>query len=210
MIGPKHTDQRRGHRLELGSRFFYLLWVLAVSMVTSQAAEMLVRPPISSTVSVVTNYYVITGSTVPEVYDSMRQSPFYRTNSFYEARTDWWVNWDFQSRKKGETYRLDKVTIRSRAVITMPKFVPGPKGSADVIQYWDRHMVALIRHELGHVDFAKQAAAGLQKKLSVLKDFDSAYELRQTVNKLGDETVRKYQQKERDYDRDTNHGATPR
>lgn len=171
---------------------------------------MLVRPPITTTLTIVTNYYQITGTTVPEVYESMRQTPFYRTNNSYEARTDWWVNWDFQTRKTGAGYRLDKVTIKTRAVITMPKYVPGHKALADVIQYWERHQIALMRHELGHVDFAKQAAAELQKKLTPLKNFTTPYEIRQTVNNLGEETVRKYQQKERDYDRQTNHGATQR
>ncbi len=79
-------------------------------------------------------YFKVSGTTIPEITQSMNKKGPYG----YWAFTDWYVKWD-------ESCRLS-VTIK----YTMPKLAKRNKGPANVLKKWDAMVTKLKAHERNH------------------------------------------------------------
>ena len=75
-------------------------------------------------------------------------------------------------------------------------------------EQWARYIAALELHEQGHRRHGVDAANEVDRAIAAMPPAGSCDALGKNANALGMSILRKYNQLDLDYDRDTGHGAT--
>lgn len=152
-------------------------------------------------------HYVVTGSTAREILDSLdRQRRNAGVNYYAEAR--WAVQWRYDY---GSPTRNACAVRNPRIVLveltTLPRWERPRAVSGALEAQWARFMENLRRHELGHLEHGRRAAAEI---LAMLQKSRGAGcdELGVKVNAAGDAIVKRYGDLDRRYDVETQHGRT--
>jgi predicted secreted Zn-dependent protease len=165
-------------------------------------------PRIAANVTVTTNYYVVTGGTAAELRASKAQARPWKDKLAFDGGTEWNIRWTFNCSRQGDQFELDSVDIKTRVVVNLPQWTPPPEASRDLIDRWQRFLTSLSTHERGHVTLARLATAELQKQIAAVKPSPSAKELASAADLTGRKVVESYREKEREYDKETNHGIS--
>lgn len=154
-----------------------------------------------------TNYYAVTGATPREIRASISQSRPWKTSYSWDGFTTWKVTWRFQTAQEPDGCRL--VSFRPEAVIatTLPRWNPPSDVKTEVKQSWQRFFVALSQHEAGHARFAYGAVEEMRRKMAGLPVM-ACDELKRTINDTASKIMEDFRRRERDYDKQTQHGAT--
>src|SRR5688572_33476936 len=105
-----------------------------------------------------TNYYNVSGATVGELHQALRQNRPWRDNSAHHALTSWRVNWNFYVANSDRGCRVTSFSTRSSIRITLPRWIAPTNAGPEVLQAWQRYITALGQHEAGHAQFALAAA----------------------------------------------------
>ena len=175
-----------------------LLLLLAGSSVTWAASEFVVR----------TNYYTITGSNAWQLDASIRARRPWTTNGIQHATTVWDLRWHYTFRLHNDRCRLDRVETHVNAVLTLPRWTASNTASPRLVERWRSYSQALVTHEAGHLQLAREAAGAVEHEIAGLGEFTTAQELDQKVTEMANHTLRRYHEKEQEYDQRTLHGAT--
>ena len=183
-----------------------VLLVVGLSNCTSDSVHAQSQP----ITSVNTTYYSITGATGKQLREQMNQlGPIDKTEGRrYDARTDWYVRWNYRYANKGGQCKITTSTVNTDVTITLPQWNPPASASRALVKRWQRYLKALRTHEDGHKD---QGLAASREILALLKRFPaqrSCPELETAANAAAQRIIKKYNQRDIDYDRKTRHGAT--
>ena len=155
-----------------------------------------------------TNYYNVSGTTVAEIHQSLRQNRPWRDNSGHHALTSWRVTWNFYVGNSDRGCRMTSFSTRSTINITLPRWIAPTNAPQEVLQAWQRYITALGQHEAGHAQFALAAAAEMHKRVKEIPEGGDCNGLRANINGLGQGILADYKNREKEYDRRTNHGIT--
>ena len=133
-------------------------------------------------------------------------SPINENGRVFHGHTKWNVHWNFRWSGRGDgTCMITRVTISFTANITMPRLVGGDAAQR---QAFERYVAALKLHEMGHYQIGKDAALGIDQKILTLPTMEDCGSLKATANAGAYRILASYQDKERQYDADTEHGKT--
>ena len=157
---------------------------------------------------VTTNYYVVTGTNYSGLRASIMLNRPWRDTFAYDARTEWQARFSYSYRQRGGQQQGADFEVRTRVTVTLPRWIPPQPCDADLLRRWTQYFIGLMRHEQGHVRLAREASAEINRRLERLPAFPSARDLRATANSTFTNTLKEYQKKEQDYDRETQHGVT--
>jgi len=160
------------------------------------------------TMTVTTNYYIVDGTSARELRAALDRSNPLKGKSASDARTDWDVHWSYQTISSVTECRLRSVEIRTTITITLPKWVPSSNAAPDLQQRWETYLKALLKHEEGHRALAQIAAADVGKQVRSIKGAASCDALGESITTKANATIAEYREKEAQYDRKTEHGAT--
>jgi len=122
------------------------------------------------------------------------------------GHTDWQVNWRFRWSQDGAgVCRFTSVNVELRSTITLPRL-----RGADARQSaaFERFMPALREHEMGHHRLAQEAARAIDNELRNFAAQRDCATLESQANAAGARLLERYRDKERQYDRDTDHGKS--
>jgi predicted secreted Zn-dependent protease len=133
--------------------------------------------------------------------------PWKQTLTF-DAKTDWNVQSNYSFQRDGDQFVLDALRVRAKVVVTLPSWNPGQRVKPDLVARWVQCFRGLSRHEQGHVELARAAAAEVQRRLDSLPACASAEELTAAAERTLNRTLEEFRQKERTYDQVTKHGIT--
>lgn len=156
----------------------------------------------------VTNYYSVTGATLSEIRQSMRQSRPWKDRKDLDGFTEWNVAWTFSTTATATGCRCSTFATQTRVVITLPKWVKPADASPETADSWKQYADALALHETGHGRHAILASTQLQRGMQSIGERPTCEALKQAINELGDRTITEFRRKDEDYDRETRHGAT--
>lgn len=133
-------------------------------------------------------------------------SPIRHGGKIFHGFTRWHVNWQlwWNDTPDGRC-AIHKTQIRVAGVITLPVLQSGPD---DVRQTFDRYVTALRRHEMGHYQFALDAAQQIDRQILALPPQDTCTLLESTANGIGRRILDEAIREEIEYDRRTRHGQT--
>ena len=124
----------------------------------------------------------------------------------FHGHTRWDVHWTFRWwREPSGACRITEVTTRLRTEVQLPQL---RRATPDQRALFDRYLRALSRHEQGHVQFGRDAANAIDQGIAQLPSAADCATLEREANALGHRLLREHAEREKQYDRDTRHGAT--
>jgi predicted secreted Zn-dependent protease len=184
-------------------------YVLGLAVLaTSVAPQLPAAAPITTTVTVTTNFYTVTGSTRAEILASQARDRPWRDKGSYDACTEWGIRWGFNYRERNGRFELGAAEITTVVTVNLPRWSPPDGVSTNLLWRWSEYIRALGIHELGHVTLARLATAALRDEFELIASYGSAQDLTAAVESQGKQVVANFRQKENDYDRKTRHGFT--
>ncbi|WP_232727889.1 DUF922 domain-containing Zn-dependent protease [Acidovorax sp. 69] len=124
----------------------------------------------------------------------------------FHGHTRWDVRWTFRWwREASGRCTLTEVTTRLRTEVQLPELRSATPAQQAV---FDRYLPALSRHEQGHVQFGRDAALAIDQGIAALPVAPDCATLEREANALGQRQLRDHAEREKQYDRDTRHGAS--
>ena len=128
-----------------------------------------------------TNYYAMTGSSIRDIHESLRQTRPWKDKSERDGSTEWYVRWHAEYTSAGGTCRCSSFTTTTTITITLPKWIAPTNTAAEVRAAWAKYVAALEVHEEGHADLAIAAAAEMHKRVGAISNDLDCNTLRTTV-----------------------------
>jgi predicted secreted Zn-dependent protease len=155
-----------------------------------------------------TIYYDISGTTLDELRSQMQElGPVDKTGEHYHANTEWHINWSHTCQKSDDAYGVGSVEVKIEVTFTFPRWVASSDVNEKLVKRWDVYMRALQKHEDGHKNIAVEAGTEIIRRLKGLASYASCEELDAAVSTAGHDVVEEYRQKEKRYDKETEHGT---
>lgn len=159
------------------------------------------------TVAWTTNSYPVTGSTLGEIHQSLRQARDAR-NTQWDALTEWNINWRFALSEAAGQCRVDSFSTKTTLKLTLPRWTAPTNATLATRDEWRRYITALAQHELGHAQFAQLAAAGVRKSMSETKAEADCEQLKKRLNADCTTVVENFKKRDQEYDERTRHGES--
>ena len=160
------------------------------------------------TVTWTTNSYPVTGSTIGEIYQSMRQARVTRNNATWDGLTEWNINWRFALAESAGQCRVSSSSTRTTITLTLPRWSAPTNATTATRDEWRRYSTALAQHELGHAQFAQLAAAGVRKTMNEAQAEADCEPLKKKLNADCNTVVENFRKRDQEYDERTRHGGT--
>lgn len=155
-----------------------------------------------------TNYYSITGHTLPELRQSIRQARPWKDRLDMDGYTEWRVSWHFSVTPTADGCQCSSFITQGTVVITLPRWIVPTNAPATTVGIWTNYFAALRSHEVGHGQMAVAAAAELNRRAREQSSGADCESLRRALKQLGETVLAEYRQRDKDYDARTRHGAT--
>lgn len=154
-----------------------------------------------------TNYYSVTGATLVEIRQSIRQSRPWKERYDADGFTDWRVAWRFAVTSSTNGCRCSSFTTQTTIVTTLPRWTAPTNAPDPPTEVWQKYAAALGQHEAGHAQLALAAAAELQRRSRDVTEAGDCETLKKQLNALGEQVIEEHRKRDRDYDERTRHGA---
>lgn len=103
---------------------------------------------------------------------------------------------------------IDAIESVTRIRYQLPEWINRDDAGAELQEQWDSFYRALVAHEIEHGNIAVAAANELESSVARLEPHLSCWYLHYQADRLGDRIAAETHQRQADYDRDTDHGAT--
>lgn len=123
----------------------------------------------------------------------------------FHGYTRWNVRWNYRWwREASGRCRITEVTTRLSTEVQLPEL----RGAAPAHQAaFERYLRALSAHEQGHVQLGRDAAQAIDQGIARLPPTADCPTLERQADALGRRLLQEHVERERQYDRDTGHGA---
>lgn len=126
----------------------------------------------------------------------------------YDAVTQWHLTWKYDFDRSPRGCGLQNVRGTLSVGYVLPRWVDQDAAPPADRARWQRYRRSLFIHERGHGDIA---ATGVNEIMDALARVGVARDcptIEKRANQLGDRLLKATQQRERDYDAETDHGRT--
>jgi predicted secreted Zn-dependent protease len=124
------------------------------------------------------------------------------------AITTWDVAWMYRYDEGPGTCSIDDLALRVEITVLMPAWDPPPGTDAGLMARWTRYIDSLRRHERGHELNGLETAKEVRDDLLELGSRTSCASLERAADAVGERAIRAGNERDRDYDDRTDHGAT--
>ena len=154
-------------------------------------------------------YYKITGSSARALRDAMNaKRPTGKDGLPHDAITSWFVRWRYTTTGGSPGCAVKAFSVSLDLAMTLPQWTNESEATTQLLEHWRTYYAALLKHEEGHKEIGNRAAADIREAGSRLPSEQSCSELAKAVEKMTNEMLERYRQREREYDRATDHGRT--
>ncbi|MEO8103895.1 MAG: DUF922 domain-containing protein [Betaproteobacteria bacterium] len=152
-------------------------------------------------------YYDAPASPGQSLMQSLNSATPIRENGRrFHGYTKWNIRWDFRWRESGDGLcKLVSANTRVTGIVTLPRLTGGDAGQQVA---FDRYVLALTQHELGHYRIGRDAATQIDQDLLALPAMRDCASLEKTANDGAHRTLERFRNSERQYDVTTGHGST--
>lgn len=161
-------------------------------------------------VSVKTVYYEINGSTAKQLRNQMNQlGPLIKNeNRRYDGMTNWFVRWSYRYSDTNGRCTINSVNVSTEVIFTLPKWNIPRNVSPSLIASWNKYLAALQVHEDGHKNNGIAAGNEILRRLETMPGSASCPLLEKTANSNAQSIIKRYNEEDIRYDRNTKHGLT--
>jgi len=163
----------------------------------------------SNTFRWTTNFYTVTGMTLPEVHRSMNEARPWKdkTNSTFAGLTDWRISWRYEVNPSAGGCRCTSFTTQTSITTTLPRWSAPAGASEELKAGWQKFITALGEHEMGHARLALAALADMHRQVKALGDHPDCNAMGKKIDATALRVVEEHRKRDRDYDERTAHGA---
>jgi len=153
------------------------------------------------------SYYEVKARSDEPLYAQLyAASPIKEDGQTFHSFTNWDIQWTLKlNADKSGFCRIARATTKLHAVIILPKL---DGANTQQLTSFEHYIAALRQHELGHYKIAEQAAQAIEYKLHAVKRMRNCSTLQTYADKSARRTLEYFNEKNRQYDRETNHGKT--
>jgi predicted secreted Zn-dependent protease len=151
-------------------------------------------------------YYVVTGRTVDELLQQLRQATPEKDAEDSAARAEQTLDARFELDPLAQGCRLARLHVRLDVVLHLPRWQPEGERPQRLAERWDRMYPALLAHEEGHRDIAVQVARELYDGLRALPAAGDCRDLHRQAQKLLLQARLTHALRDGAYERRTEHG----
>lgn len=162
----------------------------------------------SATLNETYHYYPVSLANISTMLDDINNaSPIRHDGRVFHGYTKTSLTWSFFWRNNESLCTISEVSTQVDALYTLPKMVDG-LADDHVTEIWQRWYPALVEHEKGHTQLAVRMADELRKGLENLPGFQQCENLEKKANAIGYKFIDKLKHLDKEYDIETQHGAT--
>jgi predicted secreted Zn-dependent protease len=123
----------------------------------------------------------------------------------FHGYTRWHVRWNYRWwREASGRCAITEVTTRLSTEVQLPEL---HNASPQQQATFDRYLRALAQHEQGHAQFGRDAAQAIDQGIARLPAAADCATLERNADALGRRLLQEHVEREKQYDRDTGHGA---
>lgn len=145
-------------------------------------------------------YYEIDGDSEDVLRDQLNHlAPVGLDGYPGDAVTNWYIRWNWPGYGTADC-DLSQATASYEIEVVFPRWTPPQDASPELVAKWNAYVHALAEHEQGHVDYV------VVHYLDVLEAIQGAGCL--TADGAAQAALEPIRQHDRDYDAETDHGAT--
>ena len=150
--------------------------------------------------------YPIAGNNAAELRAQMNALGPPGPSGRFDGYTNWNIQWRFNYRRDGGACAIAGVTVDLKTVTKLPEWRNEAAAPADLRGRWQRYLTALTGHENGHKENGLSAAQEIERGITALPPQSNCTAMGDAANAFGQGILRKYNQRDLDYDRTTGHG----
>ncbi len=181
------------------------LWLIALCAACTACRPNASEPQISIDYA----YYPVNGSTPGELRAGLDQlGPLDDSGRRHDMHTAWDVRWSYLYGREEGKCSLQGIQAAVSVTFTFPEWKASQGVSQELVERWQTYLKDAQTHEDGHKEIAVQAGKAILSALKDLPPYSSCDETEAAADQKGTQILGEYRQKEIDYDRDTQHGAT--
>jgi predicted secreted Zn-dependent protease len=152
-------------------------------------------------------YFDIQGSTARELrMELSRLGPVADNGIRGDAYTRWRIAWQFDLTERGKSCIAGNLAVDLTVTMFLPRWVPPPDASAELIALWDQYSAAVRFHEDGHHRIAVAAGQEVSRRLNAEPRGQGCKALENRLKAVVDEVLVEYKGKQAAYDRETDSG----
>ena len=183
-----------------------IIAIAAFLIANAAAAAELEAPDIQDTVE----YRDITGNSEDALAAALKQVGTTSANGDrFAASTRWQLRWNFRvEQQPGASCQLASAKTELDIHMTLPRWMPPQNARPALVKRWSTFADALRKHEDGHRDIAIEAARVVTDRAGAAQSERDCATLKKRLERIADDTVRQYKDKESSYDVTTLHGQT--
>ncbi len=134
------------------------------------------------------------------------RSPIVENGKKFKGYTKWHVNWKYWWYESPKSCKLTEAKVFLKVTYTLPQIPNNHVTSAETRSIFNQFYKALFKHEENHKNSGLFAARDIEKALLNLGSFPTCKALEVAANKKGNQIIEQYAQRDRDYDKRTDHG----
>jgi predicted secreted Zn-dependent protease len=154
-------------------------------------------------------HYPIYGANEDELRREMNaKGPTGGGASRYDGYTRWNISWRYQYQSRGGECRLTDIVTDVKVTMTLPDWRNEGAAPERLRSRWRQYLAALTVHEMGHRRHGMDAAREIDHSLGAMPPQADCSALGKAANALGDQIIKKYNERDLEYDRSTGHGRS--
>lgn len=155
-------------------------------------------------------YHDVSGNTEAELLAALRRVSYADPSGdrFAAANTRWRLRWNLSVQPSKNGCRLLSATAELDIEMNLPRWNAPEDARPDLVKRWDRFAAAVRKHEDGHRDIAIEAARVVTDRVGAVPSENDCATLKKRLERIADDTLREYKDKESSYDVTTMHGQT--
>ena len=157
-------------------------------------------------ININTGYYSVSGMDSHSIQQSVQQNgPVGHNGQRFHAYTEWKLKWNYRWTESASRCRLTQLSVDVEINYMLPALESAEIISEPLKTSWERYFQALLGHEQQHKNYAIAAAQALEKSLLTLPA-QPCTEFETTLAVTAQRVIDDYQQREKAFDLETNHG----
>jgi len=154
-------------------------------------------------------HYEVFGETAAALSTSLERERSHAVpGGEHDGYTRWRMTWQFFLDSLDGECSLTGTWTRLSTQVYLPRWSVPSDPAPGLVDKWSRYIGALAAHEEGHIQIARDAEAAVRLAASEVPPARSCSTLRKQLESTARQTIEEFKEREREYDRATNHGST--
>jgi predicted secreted Zn-dependent protease len=193
----------------LGAAALLAALLVAAASASAKNRPPLARPEAGLTVLARYHYYLVHGATADAIRaDLDRHGLVDPSGGRYDARTDWYVRWQYGERATSHGCKVADAKTSVRIDYHLPRWAPPRQPDPALVRRWNRYTAALGVHEEGHAVNGVTTARDILHRLARFSTTAGCAVLGVRANAAASREIAAGNARDRGYDSRTDHGAT--